>query len=173
MGHERGMDSGLDQAEVSVGAESLPGRSVTIVFVGGNEQQADYRQHVEEAIAGEFPRASLDFEFPGWGGNWGKTAKSVGQRLDRADAVVVMRFIRTHLGRAVRRMASDRDLPWIPCTGHGRGLVSRLTWPAVRPLQSSIAKLSGYTQVSWLESRIAVSLNRDRTARDDRRAANR
>ena len=37
----------------------------------------------------------------------------------RCDALVLMPFVRTELGRALRKLASEWDVPWLSCTGKG------------------------------------------------------
>jgi hypothetical protein len=63
---------------------------------------------------------TLTFDFTGWSSNWGRSLDVIERRIAASDAVVVMRFIRTLLGRTVRALCSEHDRPWVACTGHGR-----------------------------------------------------
>jgi len=40
--------------------------------------------------------------------------------FDEADAVVLMRFMRTNFGREARRLCNQSAKRWFACTGHGR-----------------------------------------------------
>jgi hypothetical protein len=42
-----------------------------------------------------------------------------------------MTFVRTNLGRHVRRRCSEEGRPWVPCTGHGRESLRRAIETAV------------------------------------------
>jgi len=91
-----------------------------LVFVGGNEAQQRYVRELESWLDAEHGGTiKVDWFILGWGSNWDKHVDSISSALATASAVVVMTFVRTHLGRWVRRAASDAGLPWISCTGHG------------------------------------------------------
>ena len=71
-------------------------------------------------------------QFSGWTANWGKILKRLDHELHSADVLILMRFTRTMLGRAVRKRASEQGLPWVACTGHGRQSLQRAIEEAVR-----------------------------------------
>jgi tetratricopeptide (TPR) repeat protein len=104
---------------------------VSVFFIGGNETQAAYERQLRQAIHEKHPSTSLEFKFPGWGANWGRVLQHTETQIARSDVVVVMRFMRTHLGRAVRRLASKHEKPWVPCTGHGYASLERAIIEAV------------------------------------------
>jgi hypothetical protein len=56
------------------------------------------------------------------------------RRIREADAVVIMRFVRTLLGRTLRALCSEHDRPWVACTGHGRDSLLGAIEEAVRLL---------------------------------------
>jgi hypothetical protein len=63
------------------------------------------------------------------------------------DALVLMHFVRTELGRALRRLASELGVPWIPCTGKGydsmeRALRAAIDLAASRPPPARAARRS-------------------------------
>jgi len=119
-----------DLDETLTGVVSRP--PVRILFVGGNESQERYEAGLREEFVAAHPGSDLDFVFPSWSSNWGKTVDELKPKLDRYSAMVLMRFVRTQLGREMRRMASRYDLPWVACSGHGRESLRRSIESAVR-----------------------------------------
>lgn len=113
-------------------ADPLREAAFTVLFVGGNEVQARYEDAVREAFSRDLPRCRLVMEFTGWSSNWGRQLERMDARLREADVVVVMRFVRTSLGRAVRKLAGERGVPWVACTGHGRDSIDRALRDGVR-----------------------------------------
>jgi hypothetical protein len=102
--------------------------AVRVIFVGGNEIQAQYHAEIERALP---PRVSVQWFTTGWSARWGPEAERIEAAYARADAVVLMQFTRTQLGRRLRRTAGEAGLPWIPCTGHGRDSLRRAILRAV------------------------------------------
>ncbi len=45
--------------------------------------------------------------------------------MDHADVAVLVKLMRTNLGAQLRRAASEADIPWVACTGHGRSSLLR------------------------------------------------
>jgi hypothetical protein len=102
-----------------------------IYFVGGNEVQEQYATWLREEAARRWPGVEIQFEFTGWSGNWGPRISAIEGRIQGAHAVVVMRFIRTMLGRTVRALCGRHGRPWVACTGHGRVSLLRAVERAV------------------------------------------
>lgn len=100
-------------------------QDLVLLFVGGNETQAQYRDDLIEQFKRKFPGLRIEFHFPGWSANWGGKADQVKRELQDADAMVLMPMVRTMFGRAVRRAAGEARVPWIPCTGTGRASLER------------------------------------------------
>ncbi|MGH9152541.1 MAG: hypothetical protein ACRD03_09125 [Acidimicrobiales bacterium] len=97
------------------------GRPVHVVFVGGNETQARYADPIDAELEERHGgRVRVTWVHPGWATNWSATAHQVEALLDEADALVLMRFVRTNLGRHLRRISSSAGIPWVACTGHGK-----------------------------------------------------
>jgi hypothetical protein len=129
----------------SQAAEGVPSRAVRVVFVGGDERQARLRAPVEAALAERFGgHVEVVWFFPGWSAGWADAAERAEAAYDCADVLVLMPLVRTQLGRRLRRSAGEAGLPWVACTGHGRGailhaiehaadVVERLRTPTVRP----------------------------------------
>jgi len=102
-----------------------------VLFIGGDEGQADLAERVRAAVAATWPGVSLDFEHPCWSSNWGRQLDGLRTRIARADAVVLMPLVRTHLGRGVRRCCGEHRIPWVACTGKGAGMIERAIRHAV------------------------------------------
>jgi tetratricopeptide (TPR) repeat protein len=98
---------------------------VKILFVGGNEIHQKYDEGIRKNLAESAPWITVDFEHPGWGGNWGDTADRLRNRFTDYDALVVMTLIRTNLGRALRKHTNATGLVWTSCTGAGRQFIER------------------------------------------------
>ena len=97
-----------------------------VLFVGGNETQDRYRDAVEAAVAERYDgMVRLTWFLSGWRSNWHTDAARVEAAYGQADVVVLMTFVRTHLGQRVRRSAGEAGLPWVACTGHGREAIER------------------------------------------------
>ena len=92
----------------------------TILFIGGNEIQARQDDAVLSALAESRPNVAVEFIHTGWSGHWGGYLDDVNRKMADADAIVVMRYIRTELGKSVRRSASLNEVVWVACTGTGR-----------------------------------------------------
>jgi len=43
--------------------------------------------------------------------------------LPQYNALIIMRFIRTELGRRLRKLCGENGLMWFPCTGRGRHFI--------------------------------------------------
>ena len=93
------------------------GEAVEILFVGGNEIQAQYDTTIKGLIKKKWPGCKIIFEHTGWSSNWGRIADSLVQKGNKSDAMVIMPMMRTLLGRTLRSKATK---PWIPCTRLGR-----------------------------------------------------
>jgi tetratricopeptide (TPR) repeat protein len=97
-----------------------------VVFAGGDERQEQYKADIECQLAEQYGDAvQIRWHFTGWSANWSDHARRVEADYEWADAVVLMQFVRTNLGRRIRRTCGQHDLPWVPCTGHGRDSICR------------------------------------------------
>ena len=91
-------------------------RPVRILFVGGDERQAKAEAAVREQLRERAPHIDVTFIHPGWSGNWSRHLDKVRRELPNHDALVVMRFIRTELGKQVRKNCGK---PWRSCWASG------------------------------------------------------
>lgn len=101
-------------------------RPVKIVFVGGNETQQSYREELDRMLEVKFDnRVSVKWIFPGWGANWKPEAERAESHFAGSDVLVLMPYVRTNLGRRLRRTSGEAGLPWVACTGKGRDSMLR------------------------------------------------
>jgi hypothetical protein len=118
---------------------AVPGRPdheapqpVRVLFVGGNEIQARYVPMVEADLARRHQgRVSVEWVHPGWTANWQNDAARAMAAMGHADIAVLMKLMRTNLGAQLRRAASQADIAWVACTGHGRSSLLRAVEHAV------------------------------------------
>ena len=103
-----------------------------VLFVGGNEMQARYDASIRAAIQQEWPKVELELRHTGWSSNWGSHLDWIQGALHRFDVVVLMTFVRTNLGRGVRKACSAHGIPWFSCTGHGLDSARRAIDGAIR-----------------------------------------
>ena len=106
--------------EESGPTEVTKNESLHILFVGGNEVQKKRDQPVLKQLSSQYPEVTVDFIHTGWTSNWGDYVDEIDRKLPKTDAVVIMRLIRTNLGRSVRASANAANIPWVACTGTGR-----------------------------------------------------
>ena len=100
----------------------IPGdQFVRVLFVGGNEIQARADAAIRRRVAARDERIEITFMHSGWNSNWNVYAGEVRRHLPTHDAVVIMRYMRTHLGKHIRKMCGERELPWRSCWSSGRG----------------------------------------------------
>jgi hypothetical protein len=92
---------------------------VRILFVGGDERQALHDERVRKMLEGSYPWIEVRFIHTGWTSNWGKSASQIARLIPNYSALVVMSFVPTKLGRAVRKAAGRHQTPWHACTGRG------------------------------------------------------
>jgi hypothetical protein len=99
---------------------------VTVLFIGGDDRQAQHDQPVEEALreaAGG--RVRVEWLHSGWDSNWGKWADQAERLYSQVDIAVLHPFMRTNLGRYLRRTLGEAGIQWRSCTGHGRHAIER------------------------------------------------
>lgn len=116
-----------------------------VLVVGGNETQAQQDEAIAAAIKEQWPNVTLVFERTGWSSNWGEQLRNMDAELSRARVLVLMRYVRTMLGRSIRKRASELEIPWVACTGSGRASMLRAIEQAILLAwrQSGIALAGG------------------------------
>ena len=105
------------------------GARVSVLFIGGNETQARYDNRITSLLASEWPGVKVAFEHTGWSSNWGRNSDALVRAGSACDAVVIMKMMRTNLGRTLRAKVTS---PWVPCTGTGREAMLSSIRKAVR-----------------------------------------
>jgi hypothetical protein len=137
-------DPGLVQRARALAPRAPPAEGVRdaaavrgkVLFLGGNETQQRYDEWLRAHFKAAYPGVDLVLRHPGWGSNWGRLLDRLRHELDSADAVVLMRFVRTQFGREARRVCSESGLRWFACTGHGRDSIRAAIDAACRSLAS-------------------------------------
>jgi hypothetical protein len=110
---------------------------VRVLFVGGDERQARHQQGVEQHLRERFgAQVAVTWIHPGWSSNWAAHADRAEATYDEVDAMVLMPFVRTNLGRRLRRSVGEHGLPWVACTGPGRDRIARSLSYAVEMVAS-------------------------------------
>lgn len=103
-------------------AGSTAAGPVTVLVVGGNEIQSRDAERVAQKVRQEDPSVNLEFVHSGWTSNWNKHLAEVKRKLDTGcNALVILRFIRTQLGRSVRAECGRRNIQWRFCWSGGQG----------------------------------------------------
>ena len=112
-----------------------PAKPVTVLVVGGNEVQEKFQSKVRKKVEKCDPAVTVEFLRTGWESNWGPYVDEIKKRLAGTDGVVVMRFIRTTLGREVRALCGKQKVPWRFCWPGGQGGQVRAVLEAAKAAQ--------------------------------------
>ena len=105
-------------AQVEAEADHDERPEVKVLIVGGNEVQARAEEQVRKKLHRTHPHVRVEFIHTGWGSNWQKPLEEFVRKLPVFDAVVIMRFMRTELGKRIRRACVNH--PWRSCWGPGQ-----------------------------------------------------
>ena len=108
-------------AEETFAAEPRLAAPLRVLVVGGAELQARAEDAVHRKLTESHPNIRAHFVRTGWSGNWRRPFSEIEGEMRRHDALVIMRFMRTHLGRQIRR---TWDGPWRSCWGGGPGAIA-------------------------------------------------
>ncbi len=100
-----------------VAEAAAPGRPIYVLVVGGNETQARFDEQLRRDLQQTHPHICVEFMHTGWGSNWAPYVADFERRVASINAVVVSRYMRTMLGREIRRRC---QVPWRGCGGTGR-----------------------------------------------------
>ncbi len=111
-----------------------PNSPIEVVFVGGDQGQAKKDQEINIELSQRHGGlVTITWVHINWSSNWGKEMTQISGNLKRgADALVLMPLVRTTMGAHVRREAGRLGIPWISCTGQGRGTIVRALEEAVQ-----------------------------------------
>ena len=95
-----------------------PPTPLRVLVVGGNERQAKAEDVVRSRLSEGHPNILVNFKQTGWTSNWKHVFQEIESEFERHDALVIIRFMRTHLGRRIREKWPD-SRPWRSCWGGG------------------------------------------------------
>ena len=109
------------QSEAVPSAEGGPPRAVRVLVVGGAEQQARAEDMVLQKLRDTDPHIRVTFIQTGWSENWLRKFREIERAMESHDAIVIVRFMRTHLGRRIREKWTGG--PWRSCWGGGPGAI--------------------------------------------------
>ena len=108
------------EAEAAVPVNADVAAPVRVLVVGGAELQAKAEDTVRSKLKERHPHIRTRFIQTGWSANWQRRFSEIEREMKKHDALVIMRFMRTHLGREIRRTWGG---PWRSCWGGGPGAV--------------------------------------------------
>jgi len=95
------------------------GDIVRITVVGGDERHAKYDKDLKTEISEWDKHVDVRFYHTNWSSNHGDQLSDMKPQLDKSDAVVILRLIRTNLGRNLRKYCPV----WIGCSGDSRSSI--------------------------------------------------
>lgn len=110
----------------------MPAHPVRVLFIGGDERQEQYDARLQAELRESMPHVTLDLVHPGWSSNWGRGLDQLRSKVEQSSVVVLMSFVRTLHGRALRKACSEHEKRWVKCTGHGYASILRTITEAVR-----------------------------------------
>ncbi len=100
-----------------------------ILIVGGDEGNHTLGARVQQMLRDLGEPIEVEHLAPGWSGNWSGNLDRALSRAERADAVVILRYVRTEFGRSLR---AGLERPWVSCPGVGTAQVTRMVRKAAR-----------------------------------------
>jgi len=126
---DRAIGSGDEVVEVLE-----PDAPLVIVYAGGDEKQAKIQMSVNEHVRYCYGGlVTVEWVHIDWGANWPKDADRVDRFLDQgADAVVLLKLVRTGMGTRVRRSCGEHGVPWVSCQTWGQTSAKRAIDKAVQ-----------------------------------------
>ena len=110
------------ESEAVPSPEGRPPQAIRVLVVGGAEQQARAEDMVRQKLQDTDPHILVSFIQTGWTKNWGRKFGEIEGAMASHDALVIMRFMRTHLGRRIREKWTGG--PWRSCWRRGHGAVA-------------------------------------------------
>ena len=131
----------LDDHRRHATPEAREAKVVKVLVVGGNERQA--RTDKEGVLRNIHERdkfVSVEFVHTGWTPNWSMYADQIVRLMGTHQALVIMRFMRTHLGRRIRKECSRRSIPWRFCWGGGRRAIVEAALNAARAARTGTSQ---------------------------------
>ncbi len=117
-------------------------QAVNVLIVGGDDERQSKRVNDQVCAAVRRKSAAIKVEFirSGWSADWGRHMQRAERLLGTHDAVVIMRFMRTHFGRKLREACSKANRPWYFCWGGGSEAQARAVVEAAHLVVASKTK---------------------------------
>lgn len=111
------------------------GQEISVLVVGGDERQSKADERVRRLVEKERKGVAVQFVRSGWGAGSGVPLERARSLVQTSDAVVVMRFMRTHFGREIRTACGKADKPWRFCWPGGNNAQARAVLEAARAVR--------------------------------------
>lgn len=111
------------------------GQDISVLVVGGDERQSKADERVRRLVEKERKGVAVQFVRSGWGAGSGVPLERARSLVQTSDAVVVMRFMRTHFGREIRMACHKADKPWRFCWPGGNNAQARAVLEAARAVR--------------------------------------
>ena len=124
----------LDDHGPHASSEAQENKVVRVLVVGGDERQARTKERVLRNVHERDNSVNIEFVHTGWTSNWSTYADKIVQlmKTHQAQALVMMRFMRTHLGRRIRKECGKHSVPWRFCWGGGGSAIAEAVLKAAR-----------------------------------------
>ena len=123
------------ELQADADTDPAPTRVVRVLVVGGAEPQARAEETARAEIKRRNPHIRPTFVYARWGSNWDRALADFEREFGRHDALVILRFMRTNLGRHVRRLWPG-DRPWRFCWKGSPGAIAEAVAKAAAALRS-------------------------------------
>jgi len=130
----------------SVDPEPEPARRWRFLVVGGNEKQARYDPFIQEYFAAKGTGVDVEFCHTLREDKGRMLLDHLVARAEHCDGVILIRFLRTHLGRGLRRQLNRSHTPYFGCAGHGREAI-------IRAIEAAVDELAGGNRSGLCRSR--------------------
>ena len=121
-------------------AAAPAGQRRRVLVVGGDETHAKAGSRVRNLVAARGENVEITFVYPGWSSNWARFAEKVERAVGEHHAIVIMRFIRTHFGRWIRKECGERNVPWRFCWSGGSGAIAEAVLDAAHAGRAARAR---------------------------------
>ena len=130
-----------DDHEAYTQTEAQEDEFVRVLVVGGDERQTRTQERIRRIVHEHDASVSIEFVHTGWTSNWRMYADEIERLMNTQQALVIMRFMRTHLGRRIRRDCGRRSIPWRFCWGGGRRAIAVAVLKAARAVRAGIPRV--------------------------------
>ena len=109
-------------------------KPLKVLFIGGDERQAKLESDIRENLKKRTLHVDVTFIFSGWSSNWNKYLEEVKSELAAHDMLVLMGYMRTNLGREIRKSCGKKQ--WRTCWATGSNGIADSIVAAARDAES-------------------------------------